>query len=159
MHLTQRGAEKAFINALIRCSLPQGKQHAKSLFEHMLSQRHSGLILTLCASFEVVLFLRKDVPMCHTNHQTILRVVVLFWSHCHHKPPSTNNGLSASRTDADYQLCTDLQRKHFNRFFTVCHILPINPILSSIHIEFRVMAKHQAGSLDHQIFISGGQTT
>lgn len=66
------------------------------------------------------------------------------------KPPNTNNCLSASHTDADYQLCTELQRTHFNRFFTVCHRLPINPMLSRVHIEFRVMAKNQDVPLDRK---------
>lgn len=148
MHPPQRGAEKAVMNALIRCSLPQGKQHAKSLFEQILSQRHRGLILTLCASFEAVLFLQKDVPMCYTNHQTILHIVVSSCFFCliviaSQKPPSTDNCLSASHTDADYQLCTEFRKKRFNRFSAVCRRLPIKPILSSVHIEFRVMQRQR----------------
>lgn len=40
MQPPQRAPEKSVINALIRCSLPQGKQHVKSLHEQILSQRH-----------------------------------------------------------------------------------------------------------------------
>lgn len=149
MQPPQRAGGKAVINALIRCSLPQDMQHAKSLLEQIRTRDTEGSSWHFALLWSCIVFSKKMFPCVIQTTPIYYISFFCLIAITSQKTPSTKNWLSASYTDADYLLCTDLQRTHFN-IFLVCHRLPINLMLSNIHIEFRVTAKNQDVPLDRK---------
>lgn len=123
--------------------LPWADSYPETLRVHLDTLRFFGIVLFF-------FFSKKTFPCVIQSIEIYYALFLCLFVITSQKTPGTKKCSWASHTDADYQLCTDLQRTRFNTFFAVCRWFPINLILSSIYIEFRVTAKNQKVLLDRE---------